>query len=74
MTDMEILILIAETHGDNLTAMLSAPRIDMGVLQQVVAHLTLISGKYHMLTLFVISKYFFITSSETSFSRFLSQN
>ena len=48
MTDMEILIFVAETHRDNLSPMLPTPCIDMSILQQVVAHLTLISGKYHL--------------------------
>ena len=74
MADVEILILIAEAHGDDLPAMLAAPCIDVGVLQQVVAHLTLISGKYHSSTLFVISKYFFSTRSDMSCSRALSRN
>lgn len=47
MADMEIWVFVAEPHGDHLTPMFPAPRIDMCILQQVVAHLTLISGEYH---------------------------
>ena len=68
MTYIEILILITEAHGDDFTSMFPTPGIDMGILQQVVAHLTFIAGKYHI-ELFVISKYFLRTRREMSFSR-----
>jgi hypothetical protein len=47
MAYMEVLILVTEAHGDNLPPMFSAPGIDMGILQQIVAHLAFIAGKYH---------------------------
>jgi hypothetical protein len=47
MAYMEVLILVTEAHGDNLPPLFSAPGIDMGILQQIVAHLAFIAGKYH---------------------------
>jgi hypothetical protein len=47
MADMEILIFIAETHGDNFLSMLPSPCVYMSILQQIVAHLTFIARKYH---------------------------
>ena len=44
---MEIAVFIAEAHRDDLAAMLPTPRIDMGILQEVIAHLTLVAGKHH---------------------------
>ena len=74
MADMKILILITEAHGNNLSAMFSAPCIDMCILQKVITHLAFISGENHSSTLFVISKYFFKTNRDISFSRSLSRN
>ena len=48
MADMEILIFIAETHGDNFLSMLPSPCVYMSILQQIVAHLTFIARKYHL--------------------------
>ena len=46
---MEELVFVTETHGNDFPSMLSAPRIDVGVLQQIVAHLTLIACEHHRL-------------------------
>ena len=48
MAYMKVLIFIAKAHGNNLTAMFPTPCIYMSILQQVVAHLTFISSKYHL--------------------------
>ena len=68
---LKILVFITEAHRNDFTTMLPSPCVDMGILQQVVTHLGLISSKYHRAEL-VISKYFLRTSREMSSSRFLS--
>ena len=73
MTNLEVLVFVAESHGNHLATMFPTPGIYMGILQQIVAHLTFVSCKYHRAAL-VISKYFFSTKTEISFSRFSSRN
>lgn len=47
MTNLEVLVFVAETHGNHFATMFPTPGIHMGILQQIVAHLTFVSGKYH---------------------------
>ena len=47
MSNLEIGILVAKAHRHHLPSMLPAPGINMGKLQQIVAHLALVSCKNH---------------------------
>lgn len=57
MTYMEVRILISKAYGYSFSAMFPCPGIDMGKLQQVVAHASAVVSEDH------ISPFsFFITS------------
>jgi hypothetical protein len=46
--DGEILIFVGKAHGHGVAMVLSGPCIDVCVLQDVVAHLSFVTYKYHI--------------------------
>ena len=63
---MEVLVFITEAHGDNLTSVLPTPGIDVGILQQIIAHLTLVSGENHSFVLFCFNGAKIVNSADTA--------
>ena len=47
VTDAKIAEFIAETHGNHFPPVLTPPCVNVGILQQVVAHLAFVAGENH---------------------------
>ena len=46
--DVEVLVFIGKAHRHSVAMVFFGPGIDMGILQDVVTHLSFISYKYHI--------------------------